>query len=242
MSMSKSVISLLLLGLAAVLASGCSELPPRVEATPAAMAKVKSIAVVRPPETKTYAVVDLTPSVAEAFGLIGALVASSAQDKKQEKLTAAIKAQPGLPPVKTLADVIAAQLAKHGFSVTETDSGWVQEDGQYKFDPAKLDSGADAVLLVEPRSVGFLMQTSATGFQPAITATVTLLGKDRKETLYRGYHSCNWGMGDKQWKNVSTPGSFADFDKVLADPKMAAGSLNSAAGLVAASVAEDIRH
>jgi len=232
----------LLVALAAALAVGCSGLPPKLDASPAAMTKIRTIAVVRPPEAKTYAVLDLGPHVASAFGLIGALVLASDQNAKQEKLTAALKGQHAVP-MSMLADDIAADLAKRGFSAKVIDGGWVENDGEFKFDATKVRSSADAILVVEPRVVGFVLETSDTGFKPTITAVVTLLGNNHQNTLYRGYHACGWNnrFGSKDWKNSSTNVTFADFDRVMEDPKKTASLLNSAAILVAASVAEDLK-
>lgn len=213
---------------------------PKLDSSPSALAQIKTVAVIRPPEAKTYAVLDFGPHVASAFGLIGGLILASDQNSKQEKLTQALNDQHAAPS-RALADDIAAQLTQRGFEAKVEDGPWVEKDGKFTIDLTKINSSADVVMVVTPTVVGFVLPGAGGSFLPTITANVTLLGRDRKETLYRGFHACGWHPGATGWKYLSTDVAFSDFDKVMEDPKKAASSLDGAATVVAASVAEDLK-
>ena len=63
------------------LMAGCVGPVPRIESNPAALAKINTLAVINPPEAKTYAVMNFGhPGM--AFGLIGGLVAAADQTSK----------------------------------------------------------------------------------------------------------------------------------------------------------------
>lgn len=235
-----SSTKVLILVFALVTLAGCASPVQKIDGSPTNLAKIKTISVIRPPELKTYAVLNFGhPGM--AFGLIGGLIAASDQSSKQDKVTALVKQQNPNPTAPALADNIAAQLTRDGFEAKVEDGPWVENDGKFTIDTAAIKSSADAVLVVAPTTVGFVTSGPTSDYLPTITAVVTLLGKDRKEILYRGYHACGWRPKADGWRNSSTNVAFANFDAMMADPKKTTDSLTSAATAVATTVGEDLK-
>lgn len=235
-----SVIRGLLLILGASILAGCAGPVPKIDSSPAALAKIKTIAVIRPPEPKTYTVMNFGhPGM--AFGLIGGLIAGGDISSKQDKLTAVVKQQTSSKTSAILAENIATQLTKVGFQAKVEDGPWEESDGKFKLDFEKISSSADTVLVLTPTIVGFIATGATSDYLPTITASVILLGQDRKEQLYRGFHACGWHPKADGWRYSSTSIAFANFDALMADPKKTADSLSSAASAVAATVVEDLR-
>ena len=230
----------LLLILGATILVGCAGPVPKIDSSPTALSKVNTVAVIRPPEPKTYAVMNFGhPGM--AFGLIGGLIAGGDMSSKQDKLTAAVKQNASSQTSSALAENIATRLTKMGFQATVEDGPWEETDGKFKLDIEKISSSADTVLVVAPTIVGFVATGATSDYLPTIAASVTLLGKDRKEQLYRGFHACGWHPNADGWRYSSTPVAFANFDALMADPGKTADSLSSAASAVAVTVAEDLR-
>lgn len=237
--MFQAIRSLALIATVAVV-TGCAAPVPRIDASPGAIANVKTIAVIRSPEPKTYTVMNFGhPGM--AFGLIGGLVAAADQNSRQERLTQAVKEKSPIPTSGTLADSIATRLARQGFEAKVEDGPWEESDGRYKLDFEKINSSADTVLVVTPTIVGFIATGVTSDYFPTVTAVVTLLGKDRKEQLYRGFHAAGWGPAADGWRHTSPKVTFPNFDALMADPAKAAGALSDAASEVAETVAQDLR-
>ena len=237
--MIRSMKTLLLVVVVAMLAA-CAGPVAKIDSSPIALAKVKTIAVIRTPEPKTYTVMNFGhPGM--AFGLIGGLIAASDQSSKQDQLTAALKKLDLAPTSTSLADSIAAQLTRVGFEAKVEDGPWVETDGKFQLTFDQINSSADTVLVVSPTIVGFVATGATSDYLPTITAIVTLLGKDRKETLYRGFHACGWQPKAEGWKYSATKTTFSNFDALMADPEKTAGALRDVSAEIAMTVADDLK-
>ncbi|HET7773637.1 MAG TPA: hypothetical protein VFK82_07405 [Burkholderiaceae bacterium] len=228
-----SIASLLLL-------AACASPVPKIDSTPAALARVKTIAVIRAPEPKTYTVVNFGhPGM--AFGLVGGLIAAGDQKSKQDELSAAMKqGNPALTSA-ALPEALVSQLNQMGFQARVEDAPWAEVDGKYTLPFDKINSDADAVVVVSPTIVGFIATGLTSDYYPTMTAVVTLLGKDRKEPLYRGYHATGWQPKADGWRFSPAKTTFGNYAALMADPKKSADALSEAARNVAASVARDLR-
>ena len=114
-------------------------------------------------------------------------------------------------------------------------------DGRFKLPFEKINSTADAVLIISPTVIGFIATGVTSDYLPTITVVATLVGKDRKEQLYRGFHSSGWAPKADGWK-VSRPRStYANFDALMADPKASAAALTEAGDAIAESVSGDLQ-
>ena len=68
----------------------------------------------------------------------------------------------------------------------------------------------------------------------------SMLGKDRKRQLYRGYHAAGWTPKAEGWKVSSAKVTFSNFDALMADPRASAAALSDAADAIATSIAGDL--
>jgi hypothetical protein len=196
----------------------------KIDTKQEAVSRVRSIAVIRPPEVKTFTVMNFGhPGM--AFGLVGGLVAAADQSAKQDKITAALKGR-SIVVSSRLADDIARGLAQKGFQVK------VEEAAH---------SDADAVLVVAPTIVGFIATGVTSDYMPTMTTVVSLLGKDRKEMLYRGFHASGWQPKGDGWRHTPATRTFGNFEDLTADPGATGASLYDAADSIASTVVSDIR-
>jgi hypothetical protein len=221
------------------LLAACAGPVPRIDASVNSLSPVKTIAVIRPPEPKTYTVMNFGhPGM--AFGLIGGLIAGGDQASKQDQLSAAFKAQ-GVGFASHLASQIALKLGTAGYETAVEDGPWEEAEGRYRLPFDKINSKADAVLVVSPTIVGFIATGAISDYLPTMTAVVTLLGKDRKEQLYRGFHSSGWAPKADGWKVTPPKKTFPDFDTLMANTKASASALDNAGTAIAETVSADLR-
>jgi hypothetical protein len=102
-------------------------------------------------------------------------------------------------------------------------------------------TSADAVLVLSPMLVGFVATGMTSDYLPTVRLTAILLGKDRKDPLYRGYHAAGWAPSQAGWKTAPARKTFSNFDALMADPAATADALRASGDSVAESVVEDLR-
>lgn len=233
-------------GCVTALLAGCfaNSLQP-VDRTPAAMAQIKTIAVLPPLEPEVY-VVENSSDGSLHTGALSTLIATGDQRTLvggNERLTKLVKQYDTEPLAARLAANIAEQLKHLGYEAQVENGTWRATDVYSPIESDKIKSDADAVLVIQPSRVGF-RATSVNGqYQPMLAGRFTLLGKDRKEVLYRGYHSCGWDsllMAANHWRLSSTKWGFDDFDQMISRPQKPAQALGDCASAVAATVAQDL--
>jgi hypothetical protein len=197
------------------------------------------VAVIRSPEIKTYTVMNFGhPGM--AFGLVGGLIAASDQSVKSDQLSLELKNRRLSVPAE-LANGVAAELSHLGFRASVEDAPWEEkEGGKYTLPFEKIQSGADAVVVVTPTIVGFIA-TAGGDYLPTIAASVTILGKDRKNPLYRGFHDTGWQLKAEGWRYSPPAAAFPNFDDLMRSPARTADSLVAASSAIARSVALDLR-
>jgi len=219
--------------------TACAGPVPKIDASQKQLAAVKTVAVVRPPEPKTYTVLNFGhPGM--AFGIIGGLVAGADQASKQSRLSAALQSQ-GTDINNRLANQIASKLALNGYDTKVIDAPWEETDGRYTLPFDKIQSDADAVLLVSPTIVGFIATGVTSDYLPTVAVVVTLLGSDHKEQLYRGFHVSGWAPKADGWKVSPPQGSFANFDALMSDIKGTVAALDQAGVAISETVNTDLR-
>jgi hypothetical protein len=213
----------------------------KVDTSPEALAPIKTIAVIRPHALKRYAVVNLMPMSGMAFGAIGGAIAYRNQVSKEKSLKNVLENKCQTFP-NIFADAIAGNLAADGYQTTTEDGPWEETpDGKGKIDFEKIQSQADAVLVVTPALVGFVTESSFADYKPTINAVATLLGKDRKQIIYQGYHSSGWKPRGDAWTSSEPKKRFSNFDALLADPSQSADALNDAARAIASRIGADLK-
>ena len=217
----------------------CAGPVPKIDITPAALSKIQSVAVVRPPEVKTFTVMNFGhPGM--AFGLVGGLIAAGDQSSKQDQLTKVLK-EHDIRVTSALAENVAAQLTRQGFQATVEDAAWEESEGRFKLPFDNIKSDADVVVIVAPTIIGFIATGVTSDYIPTLSAVVTVLGKDRKAPLYRGFHVSGWQPKADGWRHTPAATTFSNFESLMANPSATSRSLNQAASAVAVTIADDLR-
>jgi hypothetical protein len=217
--------------------AACSAVPT-VPSKPEVLARIQTVAVIRPPATKTYTVLYIGHP-GTGFGLIGGLIAAGDMSSKQDRLTEALNKEKLSVP-SGLAENIAERLSQQGFQATVEDGPWEAKDGNSKLDFDKIQSSADAVLVILPTVVGFVATHLGSDYFPTVMVVATLLDKDRKTQLYRGYHASGWEQKREGWKYTPADTSFANFNALMLEPAKTADSLVDAANAVSITIAGDL--
>lgn len=214
--------------------------PFKVKPVPARLADIRTIAVIRSFEPRTYVVLDPSaPHVPAGRDPLAGAGDQGTPSEGEVKFTQSLK-QGAAPISATLAADIAAQLTRLGYVASVEEGPWEITDEYSTLDFDQIKSSADAVLVVKPTVVGFVAGPDGV-YKPTIIAIVTILGRDRNQVLYRGFHACGWQpMGDG-WRRSGIAVSFAGYDAMLAQPEKAAAQLAGAASGVAMTVAEDLK-
>jgi len=210
-----------------------------VEASASKLAAIKTIAVLSPPEPETYRVENLShPGI--VFGLVGGLVAAADQSAKQDKLSSALKSQ-GAAIVSGMAKQLVSHLSRSGYKARVENAPWEKKGSDFVLAYDKIQSDADAVLIMEPTQMGFLATGPVSDYVPTIKLEATLLGKDRKEPMYRGFYIHSGQYRDDKWKTITPKTTFPNFEAMISNTKAVADALNEAGAALAQSVGADLR-
>jgi len=224
---------------AAVLVSACAGPVPQIAASSSQLQGTRTVAVVRPPEPRTYTVMNFGhPGM--AFGLIGGLVASSDMATKQDRLTTAFKADHAAV-CGHLAEEVAAKLAAAGYEARVIDAPWAEVEGRYQLPFDKIEADADAVVVLSPTIIGFIATGITSDYLPTLTTVVTMLGKDRKAQMYRGFHAYGWTPKADGWRSTAPKTTFANFDALMGDTSASLRALDAGGTAIAESIAADLR-
>lgn len=230
-------IEIFLIGL---LLGGCASAPaPRVEPVRSALANVKTIAVLRLPPIKFYSVSNLAhPGI--ALGLLSGLLAYIDQQDKGTQLSTAY-VQKNLVPLESFPEILAERLRRWGFKTTVENAPWQESGDQYNLEFANLHSNADAILVLAPKMLGFIAPDLVSDYVPVIQIEATLLAKDLKTVLYRGYHAAGWQYAQEGWRFSGARGSFPTFDALMKNPRASAEVLANTSRGIAVTIATDLR-
>lgn len=226
-----------------IFSSACVGPLPKIETSPTALANIKTIAVIRPPEPELYTVVNFGHAGMSAVaGVLGGAAAGGMQGNMMAQVTQNLKRQDPSLISQALPETIARELNKRGYEARIEDGPWErQEGGAFQLQWDKIDSSADGVLVVIPTIVGFVAKGLTADYVPTVIAGVTLVGKNRNEKLYRGFHASGWIPSGDGWQRSEPKITFSNLDSILADQQKAAASLRAGATNVAITVAEDLK-
>jgi hypothetical protein len=197
----------------------------------------------------------------------------------REQLDQIITKNSSVPISDILTEAVVAKLRANGFDSSIVDAQWEHQEAawnkneMYKLPLQNIKSDADAILAISYNLFGFVNEQKAEAsgfdparlvntptnsaridnFQPVIWTMVNLLGKNRTEILYRGFHAAGWKLADdprvipymvprhKDWKHTPVPVSFTKIDEFAADPQRIIAAFHQAAEAIAASIAEDLK-
>jgi hypothetical protein len=206
---------------------------------PAKMSAIRSVAVIRAPEPKTYTVMNLGhPGM--AFGIIGGLAAAGDQMAKQDRLSAAFKAQRAAF-TDHLAGELVGRLVASGYDARLEPSQWKEVNGGFQPALDELNFSADAVLVISPRIVGFVATGPMSDYLPTMAVVIGLWSPTSKDLLYRGYHAYGWTPKAEGWKSSVPTKSFTNFDALMSDTRAAEAALRDAGAAISQIVISDLR-
>jgi hypothetical protein len=219
------------------LTAGCASMT-RVELAQDGIASLHSIDVVMPPEPPDYTVAMENHPGAAVGGVIGGIIWGADQSAKTNRVKLALQGQ-HIAVSRTMADALIQRLRATGYRVRLVEAP-LDRQVVSSVNVAAVASDADALLVVAPRTIGFVTANAFAAYEPTVTAEVTLLGRDRTTVLYRGLHSAGRKPALGEWRNVSTGRTFADVDNLVANPGTTAAALTEAGTAVAQAIADDI--
>ena len=211
----------------------------RIELAQDGIAGLHSIDVVMPPEPQEYAVFMENHPGAAVGGLIGGVIIATDQIAKTNRVKQALQGQ-RISVSRTIADALIQRLKATGYRVRLVEAPLDQQVVS-GVRVSTIDSDADALLVVAPRTIGFVTANAVAAYEPTVTAEVTLLARDRTTVLYRGLHSAGRQPALGEWRNVSTGRSFENVETLVANPGATAAALTEAGTAVARAMADDIR-
>jgi len=220
------------------LTAGCASMS-RIELAQDGIAGLHSIDVVMPPEPQEYAVFMENHPGAAVGGLIGGVIIATDQIAKTNRVKQALQGQ-RISVSRTIADALIQRLTATGYRVRLVEAPLDQQVVS-GVRVSTIDSDADALLVVAPRTIGFVTANAVAAYEPTVTAEVTLLARDRTTVLYRGLHSAGRQPALGEWRNVSTGRSFENVETLVANPGATAAALTEAGTAVARAMADDIR-
>jgi hypothetical protein len=230
-----------LAGIVAALAltAGCASMS-RTELAQDGLAGIRTVDVVMPPEPGDYQVTMAAHPGAAVGGAIGAVIIIADQSAKTDRVRHALEGHP-ISITRTMASVLVQRLKAAGYRVRQIEAPWVPQSLPPSVNVAAVESDADALLVVAPRTIGFVAGSAFSPYQPTVMAEVTLLGRDHKAVLYHGLHSAGLNPAAGDWRNVPARRSFEDVDGLVANPAATASALTEAGTDVARAIADDIR-
>jgi hypothetical protein len=229
----------LLAALAAIALVGCAT-PEKVAFNQETAGAIDSVTIVVPPEPKKYTVLN-TAHAGMLFGAIGGAIAAMDQLNKEEKFYKVAQSAK-LSVSAALAKATKERLTAAGYTVKVQEGVWEEKDGKWVLQTEKLPAELGAVLVIAPTVVGYVATfAEGTHYLPTIHAGAKLLDKDRKTTLYQGFHSTGWQPASDAWRHTKAQKTFPNFDALMAQPKVSTAALELSAEAIAVSIAEDLR-
>src|SRR4051812_44318972 len=173
--------------LVVVLLAGCASAPETVPLDASARASIRTIAIVQPPEPRTYSVVNMG-NPALAFALVGGIFVAADQDQKQAKLYRAMQFEKF--SVKTvLAGTLESRLRAAGYETKVVEGAWEEREGRRYLRSDLSSLGADAILVVVPLTAGFVAAGPTSDYVPSLTVLARILTPDGHNELYRAFHA-----------------------------------------------------
>lgn len=229
----------LLAALAMLFLAGCAT-PEKVALNKQAAGEVDTVTLVVAPDPKKYTVSNLAhPGL--MFGLVGGAIAAADQANKENRFSKIAQSEK-FSVSSALARAIEDKLSAAGYKVRVQEGQWEEKDGKLALQAHTLPPDAGAILVISPSIVGYVASHSdKTHYLPTIHAAATLLGKDRKTELYKGFHSTGWQPNGDAWRHSKARKTFPDFEALMAEPKESTGALALGAEAISASIAEDLR-
>lgn len=219
--------------------AACAGSRQAVQLDPHSAASVRTIAIVLPPEPRTYAFVNMG-NPALALTLVGGIFVAADQDDKEARLHHAMLVEK-FSLKRRLGGRLKASLEAAGYRTRLVDGTWEERGGRLVLRPDLVPDGADAILVVVPLTTGFVSRGGGDDYVPTVTVLARLLSRDGTTELYRAFHAYGWQPRAEGWRFSPASGAFSDFQAVLASPAASAAALAEGADAVAGSIAKDLR-
>jgi hypothetical protein len=198
--------------MALALTAGCSSMT-RVELARDGIAGLRTIDLVMPPEPGDYVVAMENHPGAAVGGVIGGVIIAADQTAKMDRVKHALEGQ-RISISRTMADALVQRLKATGYRVRLIEAPLERQSISPSVNVASVESDADALLVVTPRTIGFVSANAFTAYEPTVMVEV---------------------------RNVASRRTFADVDGLIANPAATAAALTEAGTDVARAIADDIR-
>ncbi len=221
----------------ALLLAACASPRATVDLAPQTQARLHTLAIVMPPRTHAYAVVD-TANPLVALTLVGGIFVAAEQDRKEALFYQAMQSQK-FSFEATLGAALESGLAAAGYRATPLEGVWENRGGRYFLRP-ELAGSVDAILVVVPLTTGFVAGGPMADYVPTVTVLARLLSPDGKTELYRAFHASGWQPRAQGWRFTPASKSFSGFDALVAAPAASAAALAEGAAAVSATIARDL--
>ena len=217
----------IVLAAALVSLAGCAA-PFKQSFEPRNAGAIRTIALVEPVEPEGYVAFDYGhPGM--YMGLVSGIVTGSHLEEDGRKFTMHLR-QAGFEIARRLGERTAFELERRGYDVRRVSH-------------ADYATGVDAVLMLEPRMVGYVAPRMLTDYIPALSVVAELMpaGKPDAEPLYRDGFIFGWQSFSGWWVNLPSPKeySYRNFADLIKRSEEAADGLWLGADRIAERIASD---
>ena len=207
--------------------AGCTA-PFKQSFEPRSAGTIRSIALVEPVEPEGYVAFDYGhPGM--YMGLVSGIVTGSHLEEEGRKFTAHLR-RAGFEIARRLGERTAFELERRGYEVKRVSH-------------ADYATGVDAVLTLQPKTVGYVAPRVLTDYIPALGVVVELTpaGNPDAEPLYRDGFMFGWQSFSGWWVNLPAPKeySYRNFADLIKRSEEAADGLWLGADRIAERVAAD---
>jgi hypothetical protein len=207
--------------------AGCAA-PFKQSFEPRAAGTVRTIALVEPVEPEGYVALDYGHP-AMYMGLVSGIVTGSHLEEDGRKFTAHLR-RAGFEISRRLGERTAFELERRGYYVRRVSH-------------ADYATGVDAVLTLEPRTVGYVAPRMLTDYIPALSVVAELMppGEPGAGPLYRDGFIFGWQSFSGWWVNMPSPKeySYRNFADLIKRSEEAADGLWLGADRIAERIASD---
>ena len=230
---------------AVLLVAGCATSVPTQALNEESANAVRTVAVIVPPDPLEYAVF-MNGHPGLAFGLIGGAIAGADQVQKSKQYTVAVQSAK-FSLSGTLGQAMVEKLTAAGYEARLEQGPWELEEGalakRYRLQFDRIQSDADAVLVVMPVFVGYMAASPVSPYLPTVRVFARLLAKDRKTDLYRGAHfvGAQPTFGEGWKKSADLAAKFSTFDTLIAQTGESVQALHASVQAISLHIAQDLR-
>ncbi len=200
--------------------------------------KIETIAVINPQEPDKYIVKNFG-HVGAAFGAVGNTIKQQSQSEMSAYLANTIKNN-DFSFSRQLSDNIIFKLQAKGYKAFSIKNPEF-ENNKSTFDYSKIITDADAIILMETTTAGYISTTGLNDYIPAITIIVEMVKNSNKKILYREYFVFGWKPSIGEWIHIPSPVfyNFSNFDEMTKNDKRVISGLSEGINAITSRLIKD---